>query len=144
MGELAVLKMNVLPKMMYLYQSLHISLPESFFKFLNKTIRDYGLGGLRLPNFKMYYWAGQIRFISISIETEPALSWTQMEMFALNEEVGSNSIYKWIPKTISTKMSNPCTINLVRSWYEIRKLFGLKQDVTPKTPLWQNRLLPKC
>lgn len=111
-GRISCIKMNVLTKMMYLFQSLPISLPKSFLKSLNNTIRqfgcncktprlsqakltwDYSLGGLRLPNFQMYYWAVQIRFISFLFETEPAPSWTQMEMLALNDEVGSNIIYK--------------------------------------------------
>ena len=88
--------------------SLPISLPNSFFMSLNKTIRqfvwnskpprasldkltwDYGLGGLQLPNFKTYYWAAHIRFISFSTETEPTPLWTQMEMYALND-VRSNT-----------------------------------------------------
>jgi hypothetical protein len=100
-GRIRSIKTNVLPKMMYLDQSLPISLPKSYFKSLNKTRRqfvwnhktprasldkwtwDYSLWGLCIPNFKMYYWTAQIRLISFLFETEPAPSWTQMEMFDL-------------------------------------------------------------
>lgn len=85
--------LNVLSRILYLFQSLPISAPKSFFMVLNKSIRrfiwkckparvnmmkltwDLGKGGLNLPDVYMYYLAAQVRFISSLVEDTP--SWAQ-------------------------------------------------------------------
>ncbi len=77
-GKINCVKMNVIPRLLYLFHSLPIFLPKSFFRstnrllssfiwggknprirreFLEKPRRD---GGLALPNLLNYYWAAQI------------------------------------------------------------------------------------
>ena len=81
-GRVNCIKMNVQPRLQYLFQSLPIPLPQSFFKVLNRYVRqflwnckvprvsmgkltwDYGSGGLWQPNFKNDYLAAEMRFIS--------------------------------------------------------------------------------
>ena len=152
--------MNILPKILYLFQPLLIPIPNNIFKTLNKNISefiwnhkvprvsieklswDYKKGGLRLPNFKFYYWAAQIRFILPLFERDSTPSWTQIEMCDFDEEVKSHLIYKWNPKNIISKAKNPHTIHLIKSWYEVHKIIGMKADLSPKTPLWKNKLIP--
>lgn len=72
-GRINCIKMNILPRLQYLFQSLPIPLPQNFFKTLNKNIRqliwnnkvprislekltwNYQSGGLQLPNFRKYF-----------------------------------------------------------------------------------------
>lgn len=88
---------------MYFFQSLPIPVPQSFFKSLNKNVReflwnnktprvsmekrtwDYCQGGLKLPNFKLYYLSAQMRFISFLFKGNGSPSWVQIEMHALKE-----------------------------------------------------------
>ena len=73
--------MNDLPRLLFLFQSLPILVPQSIFKLLEKLISKFtwqnqrpriqlkGLmsakekGGLNLPNLKFYYWATQLRVV---------------------------------------------------------------------------------
>ena len=103
---------------------------------------DDKMGGLRLPNFKFYYWAAQMRYLLSLFEWDSSPSWTQIEMYDHDEEVKSDLIYKWNPKSIITKTKTPLTIHLMRSWYEVHEIIGVKVDFSPKTPLWKNKLIP--
>ncbi len=55
-------------------------------------------------------------------ERDSAPSWTQIELYDLDEEVKSNLIYKWNPKSIISKTKNPLTIHLIKSWHEVHKI----------------------
>ena len=109
---------------------------------LDKLSWDYKMGGLRLPNFKFYYWAAQMRFLLPLFEWDSATSWIQIELHDFDDKVRSDFIYKWNPKSIESKTKNPLTIHLVRLWYEIHNIIGVKIDFSPKTPLWKNKLIP--
>uniref|UniRef100_A0A669EZJ7 Reverse transcriptase domain-containing protein n=1 Tax=Oreochromis niloticus TaxID=8128 RepID=A0A669EZJ7_ORENI len=87
-GRINVIKMNTLPKFIYLFQCLPTNVPKSFFKELNKLITSfiwqkknprlklsslqapYSRGGLNLPNFRNYYLASQYRSIWIWLHAE--------------------------------------------------------------------------
>ncbi len=78
-GKINCVQINVIPRLLYLFQSLPIFLPKSFFRstnrllssfiwggkkprirreFLEKPKRD---GGLALPNLLNYYWAANLQ-----------------------------------------------------------------------------------
>lgn len=75
-----VIKMNVLPRLLYVFLSLPIRIPESQFSAWNKLMSRYiwagakprikfrtlqldkERGGLALPDFKQYYRAAQLRY----------------------------------------------------------------------------------
>ncbi len=41
-----------------------------------------------------------------------------------------------------SKTKNPLTSHLVRSWYEFHRIIGVKNYLSPKTPLWKNKFIP--
>ena len=59
-------------------------------------------------------------------------------MYDLDEEIKSDFIYKWNPKSIISKTKNPLTIHLIRLWYEVHKIIGVKVDL-----ITQNILMEK-
>lgn len=79
LGRIQTIRMNVLPRFLFLFQSLPIRVPASTFRMLNKLLSKYiwqkkkprvrlktlllpkYKGGLGLPNLKKYYWASQLR-----------------------------------------------------------------------------------
>ncbi len=73
--------MNILPKLLYLFECLPFFLPNSFFKKIDGLIMPFVWngkvprigkqllqrprlnGGLALPHFRSYYWAAILRII---------------------------------------------------------------------------------
>lgn len=152
--------MNILPKFLYMFQSLPIKVPKSFFTSLNRLIRkfiwrgktprvslkkltlDYSQGGLQLPNFMFYYWASQARFLAQMFDREPCPSWLNIEKTEIKEETPIDLVYKWDIKLVKKETDNPLIIHLVQTWGKLQQLFGHEHFLTCKTPLWRNGLLP--
>uniref|UniRef100_A0A672GJR5 Reverse transcriptase domain-containing protein n=1 Tax=Salarias fasciatus TaxID=181472 RepID=A0A672GJR5_SALFA len=81
-GRVNVIKMSVLPKYLYLFQSLPVYVPNVYFKKLDSIISSFLWnckkprirkehlqkskqdGGLALPNFRHYYWASNLCCLS--------------------------------------------------------------------------------
>lgn len=81
-GRIQSIKMNVLPKFLYLFRCLPIFLPKSFFHSIDKVILNFiwagriprmskallqrprDVGGLALPKLIYYYWTSNIQKIS--------------------------------------------------------------------------------
>uniref|UniRef100_A0A8C4X2W1 Reverse transcriptase domain-containing protein n=1 Tax=Erpetoichthys calabaricus TaxID=27687 RepID=A0A8C4X2W1_ERPCA len=82
-GRFNVVKMNILPKLLFLFENIPIYINKSFFKQLDSTITSFiwnskhpriqratlqrpkAEGGMALPNFQFYYWAANL-LINIS------------------------------------------------------------------------------
>ena len=142
-----LVKMNILPKLSYLFQCIPVFLPQSFFIKLDKSISEFiwngkvprlrkellqrpkTLGGLALPNLRFYYWASILRVIQlwISLEGTPVpAAWLRMEMFSANPA----SLTALIHAPLSFSPSPFCNNILVKStfkiWKQFRRYFGLQ------------------
>lgn len=78
LGRINTIKLNVLPRLNYLFQNLPCYLTPVVFQSLNSSISRYiwnnkhqrvgfskltkpkELGGLSLPNLQFYYWSAQL------------------------------------------------------------------------------------
>ncbi len=114
-GRVNVIKMNVLPKFLYLFQCLPIFIPKSFFTILQRNISSFiwnkskrinqshlmkpkCLGGLALPNLQTYYWAANIRSLLYWVQQDLQLKeyqWVRMEAASC------------IPATLTSLLSVP-------------------------------------
>lgn len=77
-GRVNSVKMTIMPRFLFLFQTVPVFIPKSFFKELDKSIsafvwnksiprirkayleRRKDVGGLALPNFLQYYWAANM------------------------------------------------------------------------------------
>ena len=96
-GRVNILKMTILPKFLYLFQSIPLSPPPSFFKELKKIFLNfiwnknrprlrfsllhlpYERGGLQVPNLLWYFWAAQIRAGMFYFVTNHPPAWVTIE-----------------------------------------------------------------
>lgn len=92
-GKLNILKMNILPKFLYLFQTIPLPPPNDFFTKMKRIFCNfiwnnrhsrlrmtllylpYDRGGLGVPFLQGYYWAAQLRAASYWFEPKPELSY---------------------------------------------------------------------
>ena len=126
-GRIICVKMNILPRLQYLFQSLPVPFPETFFKTLNKHVRQF-------------LWNGKISRVSMEKLTwDYSLGgWIQIGLHPLKDGASSDFIYKWNSKTISNRTDNPILKHFIKIWHEVQKNLGLNLRLSPKTPVRQN------
>ncbi len=133
-----MIKMSLLPKILYLFQNIPLCPPSSFFTTLRKLFTDfiwnnnqarvrlsllnlpYNRGGLQFPNLQWYYWAAQLRSTLHYFSSETHTSWLDIESFFIKSklpldlylysaEIKSLRKYKYIVSF------NPILINTIMS-----------------------------
>ena len=95
-GKVNCIKINVLPKYLYLFQCIPLYLPKSFFKSIDKIFTSFIWdwkrprirlellqrpklqGGLALPNLCHYYWASNVQKIMHWLHA-PDTDWCRFE-----------------------------------------------------------------
>lgn len=131
-GRIQIMKMNVLPRYLYVFQCLSFFLPKSFFTTINNIIssfiwagkrpranrsllcKDRSAGGLGLPNLVGYYWAANMYKIILWC-TSPKTSWCQSESSSC-----SSSLLALTCSTLhlspSSFTSNPVVNGTLKIW----------------------------
>ena len=140
-GRIESVRMNILPRLLYPFQMLPVSVPTATFNSLNKLISRFiwqgrrprirfktlqlakTEGGLALPNLKYYFWAAQLRPLTSWIENDESTRWlkiektlcTQAQLAALpfsGSKINSDALGVWSRFTI-------------KIWKEVQKEFKL-------------------
>lgn len=114
-----VIKMNILPRLLYLFLSLPISIPQTQFSEWDKYISRFvwegkrprvryttlqltkEKGGMSLPNLKEYFRAAQIRQITYWCSDDYGARWKDVELSTLNVPIQTNMGIKKIPEYIT-------------------------------------------
>lgn len=100
-GRIETVRMNILPRLLFLFQSIPVLVSQSTFKLLEKIISKFiwqnkrprirlkilmstkEKGGLGLPNLKLYYWAAQLRAVAAWIVKDSKSGWVAIEQNSL-------------------------------------------------------------
>uniref|UniRef100_A0A8C2L4R0 Reverse transcriptase domain-containing protein n=1 Tax=Cyprinus carpio TaxID=7962 RepID=A0A8C2L4R0_CYPCA len=144
-GRINLVKMIILPKFLYLFQTLPIFLSKSFFSNLNSQLSSFvwnkkhprinkkilqlprNLGGMALPNFMYYYWAANIRAWLHWLRRNTSLpSWVTLERASITSSSPTALLCSRLPfkQSISTYSSNPVVVHTVKIWNQCRRSFG--------------------
>lgn len=154
-GRINALKMNVLPKLLYLFQNLPLPPPPNLFLNLRKLFSKfiwnnrrprlrlsllylpYERGGLQCPNPLWYYWAAQMRTIMFYYTTKVLPKWMQMESHSLGVPLPMY-MYSANLKKLRKQTSNPIVRNMINVWNEVKKYLGETFSVSCFSPIWGN------
>ena len=155
-GRISILKMNVLPKFLYLFHSIPLGPPIHFFPKMksmfcnfiwnNRRARlrlallylPYDRGGLKLPNLQWYYWAAQLTTASRWFSQETPRSWMSMERKMSSPLPLNSYLYSAKLKDLKTLTHNPFVKNTILVWYEVHKHIGEIPVLSQFTPIWGN------
>lgn len=155
-GRINIYKMNILPKVLYVFQNIPLPPPADWFKKFKKLILQflwanqrprirlsllhlpYNEGGLMCPNILWYYWAAQLRSIRYYFSTKDVPQWTEMESNILSPSLPlylfSDSKVNLIKKT-----RNPIVKNMVKVWYNVKIFIKEPFILSRLTPIWGNQ-----
>lgn len=156
-GRINILKMNILPKFMYLFQNIPLAPPAGVFSKINSLFRKFiwnnkcprvrlsllslpfDTGGLICPNLYWYYLAAQLRTIMFYFSSGNKLSWVDMEScdFALPLNL---YIYSDHFKQLKLVTTHPIVCNMIGVWYEVREYMKIADSLSQYSPIWGNAL----
>uniref|UniRef100_A0A3B5LGH6 Uncharacterized protein n=1 Tax=Xiphophorus couchianus TaxID=32473 RepID=A0A3B5LGH6_9TELE len=135
--------MNVLPRLLYLFQMLPVEIPKSTFDTLDKMITGFiwqkkrprirlktlqlpkPKGGLKLPNFKYYYWAAQLKPLLVWLQNSADTRWLEIEESRCSIPLQTLPFLDTPAKemTIWTK-------NTLKVWNKIQSAFKLSKQIS--------------
>ena len=139
LGRIESVRMNILPRLLFLFQSLPILVPQSTFKLLEKLISKFiwqnrrprirlkilmtskEKGGLGLPNLKMYYWAAQLRAIVAWMVKDEETGWVSIEQNSLPGISISTLPFLSKQSQKKIKIDNIWVKNTLKVWNNVQK-----------------------
>ena len=157
-GKINCIKMNVLPRFLYLFQSIPVFLPKSFFRSidallssfiwggkssrLRKTLleRPRKGGGLALQNFRVYYCAANLQKIIYWFQA-PDTGWCNEEAKLCNLSSLPALLTTKLPLSPSRFSSSPVVRSTLRIWIQFRPTFKLC-GLSILSPICYNHLFP--
>lgn len=137
MQRVEAIKMMMLPKLLYFFQTLPADPPKSMFQEIDKLISRFiwqgkqprtrfktlqlskNKGGLSLPNMSNYYKAAQINPLVEMCDSSYTAKWKEIECtingFPLQAAIGNTDLIK------DLKELNPCSDTALKTWSKLVK-----------------------
>uniref|UniRef100_A0A8C5N274 Reverse transcriptase zinc-binding domain-containing protein n=1 Tax=Leptobrachium leishanense TaxID=445787 RepID=A0A8C5N274_9ANUR len=155
LGRVAVLKMNLLPRLLYLFHTLPIAIPSSFFLMLRKEFLSFvwpkgrprvGMavlcrpktrGGLALPDMKQYYTACHLLRIIDWSASNSDKRWLDLERTLSAYPLWAVPWFPPVAPQGAPSDPNPVAVTL-RLWHKCKSTHGLSTALSPLLPLCHN------
>lgn len=137
--------MNVLPRLLYLFQSLPVEIPNQQFKQWDKMVSRFiwggkrarirlatlqlpkDKGGMALPNFKLYFQAAQIRPLCLWCDSSYTARWKDIETSVPNYNVQTLLGEEDLNDTLRGAL-NPIVRFSLQIWFSLIKQLKLKNS----------------
>ena len=147
-GRIAAVKMTLLPKLLYLYRVLPISIPAHYFRIIQRRVSSFvwgtsrprikpqilhrpkSAGGLGYPSFVNYYRAAQMATIVKYHAKQEAPLWVSIEAMECDPISISNLL--WITPKQRKHITNPIMKHSLSLWDKIKNKHRL---MSPSAPL---------
>lgn len=155
-GRVETVRMNLLPRFLFLFQSLPIRVPISTCNMLNKLISQFiwqhkrpriklkilhlakDKGGLALPNIKFYYWAAQLAAIVTWIRGDEEAKWTQIEQGGVKGAQLSALPFMDLKHVKKIKIENEWIKHTIKVWAEVKKMLNDVGTISRAMPIVGN------
>uniref|UniRef100_A0A3B1IPQ1 Reverse transcriptase domain-containing protein n=1 Tax=Astyanax mexicanus TaxID=7994 RepID=A0A3B1IPQ1_ASTMX len=159
-ARINTIKMNTLPKLSYLFQTLPIFIPKLFFRKLDTLILEFiwnkrpprlrksllqqtkSLGGMALPHMQFYYWAANLRALQFWISYNSFHSppeWLHLEAASCYPFSLYANLYTPLDHKAPTTIKNTVVKSSVKIWKQFRRHFNF-QNLSLSCPLISNHL----
>ena len=153
-GRVQVVKMNILPRFLFIFQALPIFIPKAFFRKVDAIIsgfvwagkvprvgrtllqRQRQQGGLALPNLLHYYWAANVDKVRRWWEGE-GVEWVRMEEESCKGSSLKAMVTSALPMAPSKYSGSPVVQSTVKIWNQLRRHFRV-EGMSVLTPLCEN------
>lgn len=156
-GRINILKMNILPKYLYLFQNISLPPPSSLFTRTKKMFTNfiwqnkrprlrlsliylpYDRGGLQCPNIQWYYWAAQLRSIMFYFSSENKPAWVDLESRSVSPSLPLHLfLYSADRKSLRKNTNNPIVLNMIDIWFDTSKYLNSNPSWSRFSPIWGN------
>ena len=158
-GRVNSIKMNVVPKYLYLFQAIPRFIPMSFFKAFSQSVcsfiwnskaarirkefmeRPKACGGLSLPNLRSYYWAANLNAISLWLKEldDTAPAWLQIELATSRPHSLHALLCASLPTIVNNVNGNVIVNQSLRILKQLKKCLGI-QNISIYSPITNNHL----
>lgn len=158
-ARINVFKLNVMPKLLYLFQNIPLPPPVNLFPLLKKMFvrflwnnrrprlrlsllyLPYDRGGLKCPNPLWHYWAAQLRTMMFYFTDKSPPPWMTMENCSIPLPL-PQYIYSANIKMLKKETKNPIVRNMIIIWHQIKKYLGESSSLSHLSPIWGNQSRP--
>ena len=156
LGRIHLIKMNILPRLLYFFQMLPVMVSKKVFTQLNSVIISFiwrkkrprlrysflclpvKNGGLAAPSFSSYLWAAQFKFLLEWFIDDPNSTWLSCESASLGSIPLQNLLYISPDRVATLVKDNMILKNMLSIWRKVRKLEGYSNCLSLLTPIHEN------
>lgn len=161
LGRINVIRMNILPRLNFLFQNIPCYLSVTFFKKLNSHVSKFiwsnkkprikiltlmkpeSMGGLNLPNFQHYYWSAQLRNIQSWSLARRDSHWVQIEAKYVDPIPLNSLIFIKHFKKLKNMGQYFTVVNTLSAWRDCSRKLGINKHISIYSPIYQNPDLKK-
>ena len=158
-GRINILKMNILPKYLYLFPNIPLPPPSSLFTRTRKLFTNfiwqnkrprlhlaliylpYDRRGLQCPNIQWYYWATQLRSIMFYFSSEKTPAWIDLESCLVRPSLPLHLfLYSVDRKSLGKNTDNLIVLNMIDIWFDTCKYLNINPSWSHFSPIWGNAI----
>uniref|UniRef100_A0A8C5M4L4 Reverse transcriptase domain-containing protein n=1 Tax=Leptobrachium leishanense TaxID=445787 RepID=A0A8C5M4L4_9ANUR len=159
MGRISVIKMNFLPRLLYLFHTIPIIISLTFHKEIRTLFSSFiwpktrprlkydtlsktkMCGGLALPDTRLYYHSTHLNRVVDWMTGSPEQRWIDLEDAQIGRPVQTLPWLPWKAIRSLTKGTSPVSSTLV-IWHKVRTKYALSTYPSPLLPISHNPDFP--